>query len=100
MSELTTGPKYVPCDDCGRTMDPGTSCTIAKLVPMLEPVDRIPYGDPREGGFSENSEFCHDCNAGVGQFHHVGCDVERCPTCLRQLISCGHTFIPWKVAGA
>lgn len=32
---------------------------------------------------------CHDCNAKPGEFHQPGCDVERCPFCGGQLISCG-----------
>ena len=24
---------------------------------------------------------CHDCGAKPGHYHHVGCDVERCPPC-------------------
>ena len=31
---------------------------------------------------------CHDCAAMPGQYHLVGCDVERCPKCSNQLISC------------
>jgi hypothetical protein len=32
---------------------------------------------------------CHDCDAMEGEFHEFGCDMERCPFCGRQLISCG-----------
>lgn len=32
---------------------------------------------------------CHDCGALEGQLHDRGCDMERCPFCLGQLISCG-----------
>ena len=34
------------------------------------------------------SEECHDCGVSEGQIHHDGCDMERCPFCGRQLISC------------
>lgn len=33
---------------------------------------------------------CHDCNVAPGGKHHPGCDMERCPICGGQLISCGH----------
>ncbi len=31
---------------------------------------------------------CHDCGVPEGQIHEYGCDMERCPFCGRQLISC------------
>jgi hypothetical protein len=33
-------------------------------------------------------EICHDCLAKPGQLHVPGCDLERCPKCGEQLISC------------
>lgn len=32
---------------------------------------------------------CKDCGTPQGSFHHPGCDVEKCPRCLWQAISCG-----------
>jgi len=39
--------------------------------------------------FGEVGDRCHDCNIVNGGFHHPGCDVERCPKCGGQLITCG-----------
>ncbi len=33
---------------------------------------------------------CHDCPAEPGELHEPGCDVEQCPVCGFQAISCGH----------
>ena len=33
-------------------------------------------------------QICHDCGAKVGELHQLGCDMERCPVCGCQLISC------------
>jgi hypothetical protein len=32
---------------------------------------------------------CHDCGARPGQMHQEGCDVEQCPGCGGQRLTCG-----------
>ncbi len=34
------------------------------------------------------NKICHDCHAKEGEYHLPGCDMERCPFCGGQLISC------------
>lgn len=43
-------------------------------------MDAIPY----DGG-----DKCGDCFVKSGGRHHPGCDMEICPRCSGQLISCG-----------
>ncbi len=35
-----------------------------------------------------NEKLCHDCGIPEGGIHSEGCDMERCPKCGGQLISC------------
>lgn len=49
--------------------------------------------------FDEPSGRCHDCNIKHGGYHHPGCDVERCPRCEGQLISCGCLEGAWRNDG-
>ena len=35
-----------------------------------------------------SKQRCHDCGAYDGEFHAFGCDMEVCPFCGKQLITC------------
>ena len=63
----------------------------------LDGVDhpRIPYGSEPDLDWGAEVGPCHDCAALKGELHATGCDVERCPVCGGQVITC-----PCKLEGA
>jgi hypothetical protein len=61
-------------------MDTGESCRELPVPTVDGELAPVPY---------DGINNCHDCNVQPGGFHHPGCDMERCPRCGAQLISCG-----------
>ena len=49
---------------------------------------RIPFGQEKNMP-TEGLANCGDCGSLPGQLHVPDCDVEQCPKCFEQLISCG-----------
>jgi hypothetical protein len=48
---------------------------------------RVPYGSEEED-WGANSHACGDCSAEKGELHVPSCDVEQCPACGGQVLSC------------
>jgi predicted Zn-ribbon and HTH transcriptional regulator len=76
----------VKCKDCKKEMKDNKtdSCNYGC----------IKIGDKwykRDTQYFDINERCHDCGIENknGNIHHWGCDIERCPKCKGQLISCG-----------
>jgi len=48
---------------------------------------RVRYGEEQDD-WGADRQPCHDCAVLKMQFHVTGCDVERCPNCGGQVITC------------
>ena len=88
------------CDYCGREMLKASGCTYEWVEIGGSVYERVLYGDESLAGFTQEQRRkvyrrladpdhrCHDCAAEIGTVHHFGCDMEECPLCGGQMISC------------
>lgn len=73
------------CDTCGQEMtDPNTKSCTHQVVK----IDGVWW--LRNNTYFDDNEKCHDCGItnGFPNYHHPGCDMERCPKCGGQAIGC------------
>ena len=73
------------CQDCKKEMLEIQSCD--KKFSEIEIEGKVYQ---RDTNYFDVNKHCHDCGIvnEKGNIHHFGCDMERCPACSGQLISC------------
>lgn len=77
------------CRICGQEMKVAKGCLASHLIHKGTPYERIKFmGTGGEGKADSPGSRCPDCDAQIGQYHHMGCDLEICPICGGQLLSC------------
>ena len=76
------------CRCCNRDMMETYGCNYAPIIHHGKKYRPIKVGAPGDIYFDNKKGRCGDCGAVPGHYHHVGCDLERCPVCGDQLISC------------
>ncbi len=76
------------CELCEHEMlDDGVTCVATPVPTGTGTFHPVAFGSERVRGWK--AERCGDCGVRPGGFHHRGCDMEECPRCRAQLISCG-----------
>lgn len=77
------------CNYCGLDMLEADGCVDDPIIIETQTYEPIRHGaELRFPGRWTPTRRCHDCNALPGQVHHHGCDMEECPACGDQSISC------------
>jgi len=78
------------CNYCGLDMldENVIDCPENRMIEFADGVSlpSVPYAN--ENFTDKENHRCHDCGVKIGHYHHPGCDMEICPRCGEQLISC------------
>jgi hypothetical protein len=75
------------CTYCDQEMLDGVSC--APEVIVIDGAEHKPVRWGTEIGWAPAHARCGDCGTPPRGVHHHGCDIEECPACHRQSITCG-----------
>src|SRR3954466_1086145 len=79
------------CWFCGCEMTTGRSCTVDSFHLDGMRFELARHG-AEHGSSKQPARRCGDCGVEWGGLHHPGCDMQRCPRCGGQLLSCGCRF--------
>jgi hypothetical protein len=89
---LERSPSMAVCALCQGEMLEGISCGTDPIIVLGKVCPPIPFGSERARGVPRwlvaAATHCNDCGVPKGGIHHHGCDIEECPVCHDQYISC------------
>jgi len=80
------------CPTCNGYMRAVDGCSPHPIYLEGKRYERIPYGQETHIDTSGLGDRCPDCGCKRGHYHHEGCDMEECPICHRQMLSCSCDF--------
>ncbi|MGE4536182.1 MAG: hypothetical protein AB7D37_03810 [Desulfovibrio sp.] len=75
------------CPACGQDMRDAESCGGPLIQVAGRVYERVRFSQ-ESGNRWEEFDFCPECGVSHGGLHHPGCDIEECPRCRRQYLSC------------
>lgn len=76
------------CEHCEKDMLEVDSCVKVTFERKGGKVSPLIFGEDGREDFADKEGRCGDCSIKLGGYHHPGCDVEICPICKTQAISC------------
>lgn len=77
------------CTRCNRDMLATPGCDHVTYDFEYVLLTALRFGtDDDKADWADKDGRCPDCGCKVGEFHHESCDVEVCPNCGDQMLSC------------
>jgi hypothetical protein len=79
------------CKFCEQEMHEASGCVLNPINTvdgLLEPIKFGDEKDPWRKEYATKVLRCGDCATTPGNYHHAGCDIEECPRCGGQILSC------------
>jgi hypothetical protein len=88
------------CQRCDREMLDTVSCRADPFTADGRSYQPVRWGEENRLTCWRAATPCGDCFTPIGGAHHPGCDLEECPACGDQLISCGCFSDPGVITSA